>query len=68
LKRDTSKGEIQEEVRNPILEFTDKARKLLEEKQYDDAIKIFDTILMLRPEHVEALNGKGMALYKQKKY
>jgi tetratricopeptide (TPR) repeat protein len=51
-----------------ILEFIDKARMLLEEEQYDNAIKIFDTILMLRPEHVEALNGKGMALYKQKKY
>jgi len=51
-----------------ILEFIDKARMLLEEEQYVNATKIFDTILILRPEHIEALNGKGMALYKQKKY
>jgi tetratricopeptide (TPR) repeat protein len=55
-------------VRDPILEFVDKARALLEEKKYEDAVKICDTVLMIRPEHLEALNGKGMALYKQKKY
>jgi tetratricopeptide (TPR) repeat protein len=41
---------------------------LLEEEQYDNAIKIFDTILIIRKGHIEALNGKGVALCKQKKY
>jgi hypothetical protein len=51
-----------------ILDFINKARVLLEEEQYDDAITIFDSILIMRKGHVEALNGKGMALCKQKKY
>ena len=46
----------------------EKASELLEEGNYDSAIKIFETILRATPEHVDALNGKGMALFKQKKY
>ena len=56
------------QVNDPILEFIEKARMLLEEEQYDNAIKIFDSILMLRSGHIEALNGKGLALLKQEKY
>jgi hypothetical protein len=55
------------QVNDPILEFIEKARMLLEEEQYDNAIKIFDSILMLRSGHIEALNGKGLALLKQEK-
>jgi len=51
-----------------ILELIDKASALLEEGDYGNAIKIFDTILLMRPRHIDALNGKGMAFYKQKKY
>jgi tetratricopeptide (TPR) repeat protein len=49
------------------LEFKEKAGTFLEEEQYDNAIKIFDTILMLNPKQIEALNGKGSALCKQEK-
>jgi tetratricopeptide (TPR) repeat protein len=46
----------------------EEAKSFLENEQYDKAIKKFDDILMLREGHIEALNGKGVALCKQKKY
>jgi tetratricopeptide (TPR) repeat protein len=53
---------------DPYLESIEEAHMFVEKEQYDNAIKIFDAILILSPGHVEALNGKGLALYKQKKY
>jgi tetratricopeptide (TPR) repeat protein len=53
---------------DPYLESIEEAHMFLEKEQYDNAIKIFDAILILSPGHVEALNGKGLALCKQKKY
>jgi DNA-binding beta-propeller fold protein YncE len=55
-------------TQDPILEFVEKASVLLEDGNYDNAIKIFDTILLMRPGHIEALNGKGVALCNQERY
>jgi tetratricopeptide (TPR) repeat protein len=55
-------------AQDPILELVEKASMLLGEGNYDNAIKIFDTILMLRSGHIQALNGKGVALCNQEKY
>jgi tetratricopeptide (TPR) repeat protein len=59
-------GKLQ--INDPILGFIEEAKTLLENEQYDKAIRKFDGILMLREGHIQALNGKGVALCKQKKY
>lgn len=59
-------GKLQ--ISDPILGFIEEAKTFLENEQYDKAIKKFDGILMLREGHIEALNGKGVALCKQRKY
>lgn len=63
-------GHDQRSVVDPdsIFQLIRKARKFLEEEQYDNAITLFDSALLLNSGHAEALNGKGLALYKKKKY
>jgi tetratricopeptide (TPR) repeat protein len=56
------------EEHDSFFKFIQEARKCLDQEQFDMAIKKFDAILALSEGHVEALNGKGLALCKVKKY
>lgn len=46
----------------------DTAQGEFAKKEYEKSIVFFDKILEIKPEHRDALNSKGVALYKLKKY
>ena len=56
------------ETHEPIDEYLEKAMRYKERNQYHDAMTYFDKVLALDPDHIDALNNKGLILWLNKKY
>ena len=49
-------------------EYLKKAERYKKRNQYHDAMKYYDLVLEIDPEHIDALNNKGLILWENRKY
>jgi len=49
-------------------EFLDKAERYKNRNQYHDAVRYYDMVLDIDPNHTQALNNKGLILWANRKY
>ena len=49
-------------------EFLEKAERYKNRNQYHDAVRYYDMVLDIEPDHIQALNNKGLILWANRKY
>jgi Tfp pilus assembly protein PilF len=55
-------------VEAQISDYFDRAERYKSRNQYNDAVRFYDLVLDLDPNHVDALNNKGIILWANRKY
>jgi tetratricopeptide (TPR) repeat protein len=60
--------DVQDKQKSIIENLISDAHSRLDKKEYLSAQRLFDSVLVMQPDNVESLYGKGLALHKQKQY